>query len=1202
MSGSQYPANFVSPVGRVPTFPEIEPDDAGDSFGYVTKIQEALDRARTAYRNREYRDAIKAYKHARSLAFTLVYPDHDIGSHVANDDVVLPVGREIEVGLAEGGLKLAESMRQDATLKEPPVQVSDVDLPTTPQAGPGYTEVEESIGPLRTELKAGLERLRAGATGEAIAKLQSVRHQLPEPTSDAERSVAAAAELNLSSAMLLEGRLKSAESAAKSARSLFDEIGDGIGVAEASHNEGVALDRLGDRERAQSAFEQARKHLDESVSTLNPSAGSSSSGESEAEDDEEGNLLGGGTVGNVSIPGPVLGGGGGSQPETAAGTTAEATTELVESSVEPLAGFSTPMEPSLDPRSLQFIEDQSMERLAVRWPGDQGWGAIPADEKDVADWQLNVSVADEVASLEWTGGTRPNPETALETVLGPRLNVTDPGDLAWTPVHPGETSVNVTHLYSFVVPKGLGECYHELGRYRKAEEYYLQAADYSYLNAELEGTNLWSELARNALEWGDEAYRNGNIDRCTEIYGKLLTSEFEVPSESPLYGRDGFAPATEAVELTLEHLDEPQSVDVDPGIAQPVLTVASRWEQLNAGLDFYGGTLTPVFTYEYLRTVAEDLAQRASQAEEQYINFTTRAEQEEATRRDLRRQAELAEKNAKVSRERWNAALDTERSMQDAAARADERLSAAREEKNEYERVGREKYRLESKARAHGARSDHYWDEITDLAEEIDSPGEYEGEHGKLAAAAVYLRGKKSYEYQLTRKQNEIDQLEHAKRAAMDRAKAADHRSTAAQYRHQAAEERKRLAEDALDAFEDETFTPEVWHRLAREMRRISRTYRDWAIEVAKEMEKAFNFENDTDHAVIADEYPGVDDADGLLGAQHLLQDITSFDYRRVTNSETKESRLTDVISLASEFPFKFYEFQRTGSAAFETDLYEFDRRHPGFHHGRVQSVEAEVIGLLPSGSANGTLRAGPVSRYRTAEGEVETRVHGVDTMALSEYDVRQDGVLFRSEPEEYGLFEGHGLGTTWRLSLPKQNNDFDYRLIQDVRLVVHYEAQYDAALAKQVSERDPRPGELVNARDFELRREFPEAWYSLLDNGSATVRIEESRLPRRQTAFSIEDFSVAVFAAGDASPAGLTLTVTPPGQSALSATTDDSGLVAGDDTNLSGAVGADLVGEWSLEVAVSEDSDLRASDGGLDADTLEDVAFLTEYAFEWVS
>jgi len=196
----------------------------------------------------------------------------------------------------------------------------------------------------------------------------------------------------------------------------------------------------------------------------------------------------------------------------------------------------------------------------------------------------------------------------------------------------------------------------------------------------------------------------------------------------------------------------------------------------------------------------------------------------------------------------------------------------------------------------------------------------------------------------------------------------------------------------------------------------------------------------------------------------------------------------------------------------------------------------------------------------------------------------------------------GDKLAGFLRLSLPKQNNDFDYRLIQDVRLVVHYEAQYDAALAKQVSERDPRPGELVNARDFELRREFPEAWYSLLDNGSATVRIEESRLPRRQTAFSIEDFSVAVFAAGDASPAGLTLTVTPPGQSALSATTDDSGLVAGDDTNLSGAVGADLVGEWSLEVAVSEDSDLRASDGGLDADTLEDVAFLTEYAFEWVS
>ncbi|MEF8861606.1 MAG: hypothetical protein V5A29_09060 [Haloarculaceae archaeon] len=248
-------------------------------------------------------------------------------------------------------------------------------------------------------------------------------------------------------------------------------------------------------------------------------------------------------------------------------------------------------------------------------------------------------------------------------------------------------------------------------------------------------------------------------------------------------------------------------------------------------------------------------------------------------------------------------------------------------------------------------------------------------------------------------------------------------------------------------------FTPELWDRMSGVMRSIAESYKHSAIRAAKLMERAYNFETDSDVGIVRSEYnPGF--VEGLLGADMLLQDVESFTSRLLAETRRKETRVKDVLSLANEYPIAFYEFQRTGRLTVETSLHDFDRRHPGLYGQRLDAVEVEVVGLLPPEGVTGTLQRGIVSRYRSADGGERTRIHGTDTMALSEYELRDDAYLFRQDARIQGLFEGHGVGATWDLSLPKRSNNLDYARIVDVRLVFYYTARFSDLLEASVRSR----------------------------------------------------------------------------------------------------------------------------------------------------
>ena len=102
------------------------------------------------------------------------------------------------------------------------------------------------------------------------------------------------------------------------------------------------------------------------------------------------------------------------------------------------------------------------------------------------------------------------------------------------------TVAYLTHIYFWVIPMAMGDCYVALGSYAEAEAEYLSTINYKYLNQVVEAVNLWLRLAELYLDWGDRLYRQaGNVvaefGAAREKYEQVLRLDNTIDQNSPLY-------------------------------------------------------------------------------------------------------------------------------------------------------------------------------------------------------------------------------------------------------------------------------------------------------------------------------------------------------------------------------------------------------------------------------------------------------------------------------------------------------------------------------------------------------------------------------------------------------------------------------------------------------------------------------------------
>jgi len=462
----------------------------------------------------------------------------------------------------------------------------------------------------------------------------------------------------------------------------------------------------------------------------------------------------------------------------------------------------------------------------------------------------------------------------------------------------------------------------------------------------------------------------------------------------------------------------------------------------------------------------------------------------------------------------------------------------------------------------------------------------------------AYKRTRISHNLEANKLQRAVDSAAAYKQIAQAQVAQAQARKAVAEQRVQIAQLQQRQAEENRDFLDMREFGARLWYELALQARRLKQRYLDMATEIAFLMERAYNAETERNLHVIRYDYTNTA-ANNLMGADLLLADIDYFTYDYVSTTKTKKIPIKQVISLSDSYAMAFQQLKTTGLACFQTELADFDRQHPGMYLCKLRNVELIFVGLTNVASIAGSLRNIGVSRFRRENGSLAARLYPADVMALSQYDIRQDALAFRFNPNELRLFENNGIDTLWQLDLPLDANDFDYRDILDIQLVLYYDGFFSPSLESTI--KAALPAGDTASRAFSLRMSFFDELYYLKNKGEGELVFDAYLFPRNQKNFMRTQ--VTLKALGKPGTAGnLKMRLTSANHAGeLVLTTNAQGEInqATPGQPLDVLKNKSMLDTWKLRITASDNPAL-VNNGVLDLTGLDDIMLFFEYSFDY--
>jgi tetratricopeptide (TPR) repeat protein len=776
-----------------------------------------------------------------------------------------------------------------------------------------------------------------------------------------------------------------------------------------------------------------------------------------------------------------------------------------------------------------------------------------------------------------------------------------------------EASVVLPHDYFYVIPLGLAQCYQAMGDYATAEIYYLQAAGYQYINTAVEGPYVWVQLASLYRDWGNNLYRQGDPTTAATIYGKVLSPDGTTVPSTPLYSLAGLAAAAAIAKTLIPQLSTLAATGIggvsadDTAIASVMLQIYAKLGQIQAGLDYWGNyaKATPIWTFAYLQQVAVNFTQLAIQAEQQVVNFWMQADQATLTQKELTNQVSQSNAQVNAAQQQVAQAQASAGAYQAGLNLANTRATDAAADASDYASTNSHAIILQAEAQQVSGGDDGDYDRISNMATQLLTQGSISGSSATVAAATQLAANMLSQQYQVDSLQRTATEMQQAATEAQAQLTAANAQVTAAQAGLAVAQLDANLAAQTLAVFNADTFTPQVWQSMGNYMLQIYDRYMDMALRAAKQMQQAYNFENDVSLTYIQDSYQGV--IEGLLGADALMADIQAFTDDLVTSKRGKKQLVKTSISLAGKYGYYFEtQLRKTGTMTFETSLDDFDSEYPGAYQGRIRRVTVDVQGIVPPAGISGTLGNNGISFYRlpsdiaTPTTPSKVRVQNAEALVISDYDPNIDGPLDSSTGNQTGIFEGAGVASSWTLSLPPAVNDIDYGTLTDVVLTFLWETRFDPQLTPTVlSQLASRPGYYNRQCAIPLAWLYPDLFYAFVGTGTLTLALSASDFPFNQTAPIVTAVSLLVAMKPGTSAQNITISLTTPGKPAASDVTNAAGTISSQTTGglWAGSVGGSALGDWTLTLTAAANPAL-APGGKLDLSSLINLVLVLDYSF----
>ncbi len=653
-------------------------------------------------------------------------------------------------------------------------------------------------------------------------------------------------------------------------------------------------------------------------------------------------------------------------------------------------------------------------------------------------------VGDSSKSIVWSEGSAPEPAQLIDGLYASRVGLKFLPDVLIAPQKAADVAAGLAHSWYYETTLGLAECYHALGHGRWPKRGTCKAASYAYLNAAVEAPYVWARLATLYLDWGDSLFRGDDAASALPVYENVLTVEGKEP-KSQLYKVAPLTPAADQARQAISNLSDPSAITASPAITAVIFDIQSRLAKISGGLDFWGhwAQQVPIWTFDYLQSVSVNFCQLAIGAERDSMTFWEKADSGSLTRTQLTQNISQSAAELQAARRAVDAANAEVTAYQAAKAVANLRAKDARDNAAEYTTKSWDWTMHQALSQQLSGGEDGDASQLNGLADRMMQGGySIDGDRGTLAAAEGLTSARQQRDYEIDTLNRQASELDAAAAQADQEVAASQARAVATQAQANAAAVRVSNAQQLLAAFDDQRFTPDVWNALGNRMSQISDRYLTMALDVAKRMQRAYNFENDVAMTVIRPDY-SADAVHGLLASDGLMADIQSFTYDLVTSTTPKPQPIAQTISLAQRYPFLFEtQLRRTGRMEFQTDLDDFDLRYPGTYAGRIEAVEVAVDGIVPARGLSGTLANAGISHYRvpaSAGGTVKHRVQTSETLVISDFDPRRDALLDHPDARRLRVFEGAGVASSWTLEFPKDANELQFASLIDVRLTFTY-------------------------------------------------------------------------------------------------------------------------------------------------------------------
>ena len=321
-----------------------------------------------------------------------------------------------------------------------------------------------------------------------------------------------------------------------------------------------------------------------------------------------------------------------------------------------------------------------------------------------------------------------------------------------------------------------------------------------------------------------------------------------------------------------------------------------------------------------------------------------------------------------------------------------------------------------------------------------------------------------------------------------------------------------------VDRFLHEKFSnEELYAWMQGEIARLYYEYYRFTFATARKAERAMK------HQLMRPEVDAIDyvkfnywdgGRKGLLSGEALYLDLKRMELAYHENNK-REYELTRHVSLRQLNPAALLALKATGSCQFSIPEWVFDFDTPGHYMRRIKTVGLTlpcVTGPYTSVSCTLTLTK---SSLRTSPliGEGYARQGSEDSRFVDYFSAAQS-IVTSSAQNDSGLFEtnlhdervlpfeGAGAESTWKLELPADFRQFDYRTISDGVLHIRYTAREGGAplhtgavnsLNTMVAEIGTSGLGLL----FSLRHDFSSEWAAFVTGaGSFTTTIRKDHFP----------------------------------------------------------------------------------------------------------